>query len=294
MSTDSGGAAQHTDALTNSAQADAWNGDAGRHWVQYRDRREALLRNFTPHLFAAADIAVDARVLDVGCGCGGTTVAAATRAAEGHALGVDLSAPMLAEARRSAAAEGVTNVTFERADVQVHPFAPGGFDAMISRMGVMFFDDPRAAFGNIARALRPGGTAAFLCWQEQAVNTFYTLPRQALSAHLKLAEPGGEPGGPGPFSLAEPAHIRALLTGAGFEAVELTAVTEPMWVGPDIADAAAFQMTTPTNRAAYDAAPDERTRERALSALREALGPHMTPRGVELTGSAWVVSARRS
>ncbi len=275
----------------NAAQADAWNGDAGWHWVQYRDRREAQLRNFTPHLFAAADIAADARVLDVGCGCGGTTVRAATQAADGHALGVDLSAPMLAEARRQSTADQVANVSFEQADAQTHPFAPGGFDVMISRFGVMFFDEPREAFGNIARALRPGGTLAFLCWQEQAANEFYTLPREVLSQHVELAE-RGEPGEPGPFSLGDPAHVRDVLTAAGLESVALAQAAEPMWLGADVADAVEYQLTTPTNRAAFDAA-DEPARERALSALHEALSSHLTPRGVELGAAAWVVTARK-
>lgn len=281
----------------NVEQAEAWNGENGRHWVRYRDRREAQLRNFTPHLFAAAGIAVDARVLDLGCGCGGTTVRAATLAADGHALGVDLSAPMLAEARRSAAADGVANVTFQQADVQGHPFAESGFDVAISRFGVMFFEDPRRAFGNVARALRAGGTLAFVCWREQAANEFYTLPRQAISAHVDLPQGGGPGGsvpgaGPGPFSLAEPDEIRGILTTAGFEAVDLAAVAEPMWVGADVADAVEYQLTTPTYRAAF-AAADEPARERARCALRDALAPRLTPRGVELGGSAWVVTARK-
>lgn len=286
----------------NAAQVEVWNGENGRHWVQYRERREAQLRNFSPHLFAAARIGTDARVLDVGCGCGGTTVRAATLAADGHALGVDLSAPMLAEARRSAAADGVTNLTFEQADVQVHPFAPAAFDVAISRLGVMFFADPGRAFGNIARALRPDGRLVFVCWREQAANEFYTLPRRALAPHLEPS-PGGAGAGAGqgqgqgqasgPFSLADPDVVRAILTAAGFAAVDFQAVAEPMWVGADVEDAVTYQLTSPTSRAAFTAA-DEPARERARSALREALATRLTPRGVELSGSAWVVTAHRT
>lgn len=290
----------------NAAQAEAWNGESGRHWVRYRERREAQLRNFSPHLFAAARIGAYARVLDVGCGCGGTTVRAAKLAVDGHALGVDLSAPMLAQARRSAAADGMTNVTFERADVQVHPFAEATFDVAISRFGVMFFAEPGRAFGNIARALRPGGRLAFVCWREQAANEFYTLPRRALAAHVELSPGGadasacagggqqgqGQGQGPGPFSLADPEEVRSILTAAGFDAVDFQAVAEPMWAGADVEDAVTYQETTPTIRAAF-ATAGAPARVRAVSALREALAARLTPRGVELGGSAWVVTALR-
>ena len=275
----------------NAGQAEAWNGETGQHWVENRDRREASLRTFLPHLLTAARIAPDAQVLDVGCGCGETTLLAARQAAKGHALGADLSAPMLAEARRRAEAEALANVTFTQADAQTHLFEPGGFDAAISRFGVMFFDDPGAAFGNLARALRPGGRLAFLCWRAQEANEFYTLPRQALAPFLALPEPAA-PGEPGPFALSGPDRVRGLLTAAGLDTIELTAVDEPMRVGDDVEDAVEYQLSTPVNRSAL-AATDEPTRDLASDALREALRPHATNRGVELSGSAWLVTAHK-
>ncbi|HEV2343926.1 MAG TPA: class I SAM-dependent methyltransferase [Actinocrinis sp.] len=278
--------------VVNTAQSEAWNGETGRHWVEFRDRREAQLRNFSPHLFAAADISAGERVLDVGCGCGGTTLQAARRAADGKVLGVDLSAPMLAEARGQAAAEGIGNVVFEQADAQVHPFAPGGFDVMLSRFGVMFFADPHAAFANIANALHPGGRLAFLCWQAADANEYFTLPRRAISPHLALPDRSGAPGEPGPYSLADPADVRSLLTGAGFVAIGITAVAEPTWIGADVEDAVKYQLSTPTNRAAFGAA-DQHARDVAAAALHDALLPHATPRGVELGTAAWLVTARK-
>src|SRR5947209_13803735 len=274
---------EDTDAIAapagaNAAQAQAWNGDNGEHWVRYIDRREAQLRNFSTHLFAAAQIAPDARVLDVGCGCGGPTIQAARQATDGHALGVDLSASMLAEARRRAAAEGIANVTFQQADAQTHAFAPARFDVMISRFGVMFFADPQAAFANLARAVRRGGRLAFLCWQPSEINEFFTVARSALAPHVAVPAPDA-PGVPGPFALADPTKLRALLTAAGFDGVEITGVSERMWVGADVADAVAYQLTTPTNRTAF-AELDSTTGERAIAALHDALSPYATDQGV--------------
>ncbi len=277
----------------NAAQSEAWNGESGLHWVQYRDRREAQLGNFSPHLFAALDLAPGARVLDVGCGCGGTTLDAARRATEGHALGVDLSAPMLAEAKRQAVEAGVANVAFEQADAQVHPFAPGGFDAILSRFGVMFFAEPDAAFANLARALRPDGRLAFLCWQPPAASDYYTILRDAITAHIDLPAPREAPGEPGPFSLAEPATVHTLLTAAGFGSIDVTAVKEPMRLGDDVEDAVTYYLTTPANRTAF-AAVDQQTRDLAAASLRDALQPHATADGIALNGAAWLVTARKS
>ncbi|HZU57188.1 MAG TPA: methyltransferase domain-containing protein, partial [Actinocrinis sp.] len=278
-------------AEANAAQAEAWNGDAGQHWVQYRDRREAQLSRFSPHLFAAAQIAADAQVLDVGCGCGGTTLQAARQAANGQALGVDLSAPMLAEARRRALAEEVANVAFQQADAQVHPFAPDSFDVMLSRFGVMFFADPQAAFSNLERAVRSGGSLHFLCWQSAEVNDFFTVPLRAISAHLDVPQ-RDTPGEPGPFSLADPDDVRGLLTAAGFDSVEINAVDERMWIGADLEDAVAYQMTTPSNQAALAEAGPE-ARGRVMDALREALSPYATAEGMKLEAHAWLVTARK-
>ena len=278
-------------AEANAAQAEAWNGDAGQHWVQYRDRREAQLSRFSPHLFAAAQIAADAQVLDVGCGCGGTTLQAARQAANGQALGVDLSAPMLAEARRRAVAEEVANVAFQQADAQVHPFAPDSFDVMLSRFGVMFFADPQAAFSNLQRAVRPGGSLHFLCWQSAEINDFFTVPLHAISAHLDVPQ-RDTPGEPGPFSLANPDEVRGLLTAAGFDSVEINAVDERMWVGADVEDAVAYQMTTPSNQAALAKTGPE-ARDRVIYALREALSPYATAEGMKLEAHAWLVTARK-
>ncbi|MGY5137330.1 class I SAM-dependent methyltransferase [Streptomyces nigrescens] len=278
-------------AADNAEQGGAWNGDDGRYWVQHRERQEARYRRLTPHLMAAAGIQADSRVLDIGCGSGGTSLEAARAAAVGAVLGVDVSAPMLAEARKQAADSGLPQVTFERGDAQVHRFEDGAFDIAISRFGVMFFADPEAAFANIARALRPGGQLAFLCWRSVRDNPYLTVPMGAIAPYVQLPELEA-PGAPGPFSLVDTDRIEKLLDSAGFDEITISAVDEPMWMGTDPDDVVAYQLGIPASRAMLAEASAE-ARAKTETALRDALAEHQGPDGVTLGSAAWLVTARR-
>src|SRR3954471_7612643 len=150
--------------------ASAWDGEEGDQWTQFADEYDTSVRSIWARFLETDPIALADRVLDIGCGSGQSTRDAARRARSGSALGVDLSESMLAEARRRASTEGLTNVKFLRADAQVHAFDPATFDVAISRFGSMFFSDRRAAFSNIASALRPGGRIALLVWQATVHN----------------------------------------------------------------------------------------------------------------------------
>jgi SAM-dependent methyltransferase len=278
-----------TRAVANERQASEWGGQTGRHWVERQAHYDAMLARLTTRLMSAAGLSASDRVLDVGCGCGHTTRIAATHAAT--AVGVDLSAPMLAHARSLAEREGHDNIRFEQADAQVHPFPDGVFDVALSRFGVMFFDDPQAAFANLHRALRPGGRLTFLCWQEMTRNAHVMVPLRAVAAHLPLPE-AAPPGGPGPFSLADPQHIRHLLGAARFSDVAIEPVTEPVRMGDDVNDVLSFLHENPLGRALTGEA-DEATAAKAIQALRAELSPHQTPDGVFLDSAAWLVTARR-
>lgn len=287
--------ARGTDAGVNAAQAEAWNGDEGRYWVKHRERHEAMQRRFTPRLLKAADIPEDGRVLDIGCGCGATTRAAAKRAVNGQVLGVDLSGPMLDEARRLATEEGLTRSRFEQADAQECLFPDGAFDVVLSRFGMMFFADPQEAFANIARTLRPAGRLAFLCWRSVGENEFLVVPFGAIAQHVPLPDLGG-PEDPGPFSLADPDRIRQLLGGAGFGAITVEPVSEPMWIGADVDDVVTYQLGTPMARSMLASVVDDETSQKAVAAvdaLRDALAGHQGPDGIELGGAAWLVTAVR-
>jgi len=275
----------------NAAQAQAWNGDDGRHFVAERARHERMHERLTSRLLDAAAISAGDSVLDIGCGCGQTTLAAARAAAPGHVLGVDLSAPMLAVARRLAGRDGARNARFEQADAQTRAFPAAGFDVALSSFGVMFFDDPPAAFANIAAALRPGGRVAFLCWQEAARNEFLAVPLAAVAAHAAMPEMPGA-GEPGPFSLADPQRIRSLLASAGFADISISGLEEPMRVGDDVQDVIGYYRGLPIARQMLAGAGEQATAS-VLETLRAALGPHQGDDGVTLGSAAWLVTAQR-
>ncbi|MFC4585996.1 class I SAM-dependent methyltransferase [Sphaerisporangium corydalis] len=277
-------------SIVNTEQSEAWNGYEGRHWAGNHDRYDAVNSGFNGFLLDAAAIGEHDRVLDVGCGNGQLTRLAAGLARHGHATGVDLSEPMLERARALAAEERVTNVTFDRGDAQIHPFPAGGFDVAISRFAIMFFADPVAAFANIGRALRPGGRVAFLSLRSMADNDLGQVFAE-MAEHLPAPD-APQTGGPGPDSLSDPAHVREVLTEAGFTGVATTPVDAPQIWGRDAADAAAFLGAWgPVQHLLGQV--DPATAARARQALTEALLPFEHPGAVRLRGGGLLITATR-
>src|ERR1700751_5277218 len=218
-------------SIANTGQAEHWNTGPGvAHWVVNQARYDRMHAPFTALILDAAALRPGGNVLDVGCGCGGTTLAAARLVAPGRALGLDLSGPMLARAQADAEAAGLGNAAFRQGDAQVEPLEPAGFEVVISRFGVMFFADPVAAFANIRSATRPGGRLTFACWQQLSANEWLTVPFGALGAHLPKADLG-DPGAPGMFSLDEPDRIRRVLTEAGWHDIAIASQEVPVLVG---------------------------------------------------------------
>ena len=275
----------------NDEQERHWNDDVTvADWVNGQAAHDATLAPFIDPLLDAAHAGGASHVLDIGCGCGATTLAAARRSPDGHAHGVDLSRPMLARAADDAAVSGVDNASFEQADAQIHDFEPDAFDAAISRFGVMFFADP-AAFDNIRRAIRPGGRLAFVSWQPLAANEWLLVPGAALAEHVPLPDTG-HAGGPGMFALAEPDRVRQLLGVAGWHDIDVTAHHTSMLVGGpgDLDTAVEFLAGGSLGRAAL-ANADRAAAGRAVDAVRGALAPHLTAEGVRLGAAVWLVTA---
>jgi SAM-dependent methyltransferase len=276
--------------VRNAEMASAWNGAEGEDWAARADRFDAASAAFDPALLEAAGIGAADRVLDVGCGAGISTRAAARAAPDGHATGIDLSAPLLAEARRRSAAAGLANTTFVQGDAQVHPFEPAAFDVALSRFGVMFFGDPVAAFGNVARALRSTGRLAVLSWQPLARNEWLLVLRRTLAAGRPLPEPPGD--APGPFGLSDPDHVRRVLAAAGFESVHVAEVPGMVRLGADAEDAFDFVSGLGLTRGLLGGL-DDGVRRAALDELQAALAEHATPDGVLLGAFAWLTTAHR-
>ena len=251
---------------------------------------DAELRLYNEVLRRACGVRRHDQVLDGGGGTGQTTREAARMATAGSALGVDLSAQMIDRARELALAEGLRNVTFERADAQVHRFPPKRFDLAVSRFGTMFFDDPVAAFANIGRALRPAGRLVMMVWQGHERNEWDVAIRGSLEGFEGPVAVA--PKGPDPFSLAEPTTVEGILEAAGFADVTLTDVHEPVYYGPDVAAALDWvRGFTCTNDVLKRLDPV--AAERALKRLRETLAAHASADGIWFDSRAWIVTARR-
>jgi SAM-dependent methyltransferase len=277
--------------IVNVDMARAWDGEEGDQWTQFADEYDDTHRSIWARFLETDPVEPTDHVLDIGCGCGQSTRDAARMAHEGSALGVDLSSAMLAVARRRATAEGVSNVDFRRADAQVHEFDPATFDVVISRFGVMFFEDRTAAFANIAAALRPGGRLALLVWQDIRKNEWIMTARETLAAGRDLPMPPA--GAPGPMAMADPDDVRSLLSGAGFGSIGFTSIEEPVWFGADAEAAYEFVGEIGIVKGlSDDLEPDARAA--AHERLRAALRAHETPEGVRFDSGVWLISATRA
>jgi SAM-dependent methyltransferase len=230
-------------------------------------------------------------VLDVGCGCGATTLAAARVVTEGHAHGVDLSVPMLERARANTQSTGITNATFEAADAQVHPFEDDAFDVVVSRFGIMFFADAAAAFANLRRATRPGGRLAVVCWQPLPANEWMTVPAVALAPFGSFPAPGGT-GAPGMFAFADRDYTNDVLQRAGWSEISITGREAPILVGgPGTVETAIDFLSHGMMVRTILSEADADTKTRALDAVRTALTPYLDGEGVRVGAAVWLVTA---
>ncbi|MDF1728051.1 MAG: methyltransferase domain-containing protein [Sulfitobacter sp.] len=257
----------------NLDQQEFWDRQAGPKWVRQAHFMDSLLSPVLDELLARAALKPGAAVLDVGCGSGASSRrAAALVGPEGRVLGADISASLLTHAR--AEAEGTGQLSFTLCDAQTHPFEPASFDLLISRFGVMFFDDPVAAFANMARALRPGGRILFAAWGEIPQNPYFTLPAAVAREHFGASPPKTDPDLPGPFAFRDAARIENILSAAGLEDIRIDPVPLIL-TGPG--DAATLAPTLseigPIERAFSHFEANDADREAVTRKLAEALQP---------------------
>jgi SAM-dependent methyltransferase len=272
-------------AQANEAQRAQWNGEGGQHWVAGADERDRILQPVADALLTAAALQPGEDVLDVGCGCGATTHAALDQVAPGTATGADLSAVMQGVARERAADR--VGITFLEADLQTDPFEPR-FDAVISRFGTMFFDDPVAAFTNLRGAARPGGRLCLATWQPLSANEWLTVPGAVLlerASSTDLVDPG-----PGMFAQSDPDEVRTVLGAAGWRQVEIDPVEVELVLGDDATAAAAYFTETGIARRVLETIP-EGERPAAIAAVTEVLADHDRD-GVRMAGGIHLISAR--
>lgn len=280
---------------TNADMRAYWNGDDSREWVAQPARFDKMLAPFGAAVLERAQLSNGDRVLDVGCGNGAMTIDAARRVApDGAAVGADLSEQMVQIARGRAEQAGGIDATFVVADAQVDDLGRP-FDAILSRFGIMFFEDPDAAFANLASALTREGRVSFVCWGPAFDNPWVSVPMGAIIEAIG-PPPGGlpEPEQPGPFRYADPAALldslgRAGLVDAAAERLETTILVGG---GGTIDEARSFVENGGMMRALLgDLDGDDRAR--AVAALGASLEPYVTDEGVRMGAAVWLVTARR-
>ncbi|MCV2487954.1 class I SAM-dependent methyltransferase [Geodermatophilus sp. YIM 151500] len=274
---------------SNTEQLRAWDGEEGAFWAAHAGYFDRAVARYQPPLLEAAELSPGDRVLDIGCGTGGTARDVARRVPAGSVVGVDLSSAMLDAARRAATREGLTNVLFLQADAQVHRFGAGSFDVAVSRTGCTFFGDPVAAFANIGAALAPAGRLALLVWQAPSRNEWFQQIVGAFLAGRPVPVP--PPGSPGPFAFAEPDHVRTVLRAAGFGEIRVRPLTEPEEFGRDVDDAVAFVLGV---AGWMLEGLDEDGRAHAVETFRRAAEAHATEDGVVFGSATWLITARRA
>jgi SAM-dependent methyltransferase len=284
-------------STANAEMVRYWNEGAGPAWVAMQGRLDVQVGPLGARALAHAALAQGETVLDVGCGCGGTTLEIARALGPaGRVVAVDVSVPMLARARERAETEGLADrIEWLHADAQTAALGRERFDVVYSRFGVMFFDDPVAAFANLRSALRPGGRLVFVCWQGRERNPWMTVPALAAMKHVPFPPPP-PPDAPGPFAFADAGRVRGILERAGLVDVAEHAREQPMRLGDEGLDGAVelFLSVGPVGQALREAGATAEQRERVVAAVRESMEAFRTPSGeVRAPAAAWIFSAAR-
>jgi len=271
-----------------------WNGDSGERWAANLTRLDLMLEDFGSAAIAAAKAQPGEHVVDIGCGSGTTSFTLAQQVGpSGHVLGVDIS-EQLVEIARAAIPDGAP-IEFRCADAATAALPHGQFDLLFSRFGVMFFDDPVAAFAHMRSALKPGGRAAFICWRGAQENDWVRLPMAAIRDILQPAP--ADPNAPGPFAFGDRQRLADILAAAGFTAIDIAPFDTALSYGRGASREAAvddaldmaFQVG-PLSRALADQSDD--ARRRAADAVRAAFAKRPGKTSVLIDGAAWVVTAQ--
>lgn len=271
-------------------QARLWNGVAGRAWVEAQELLDGMLKPFEDRLVEAVAAQSATRVLDVGCGTGSTTLAVARLlGTKGRCVGIDISAPMISAARARAEREG-SPADFVLADAQTWAVEPACFDMIISRFGVMFFDDPAQAFANLRRAASDGAGLRFIAWRGAAENPFMTTAERA-AAPLLPNLPARQPDAPGQFAFADAGRVRRILDESGWAQIDIQPI-DVVCMLPEKELVPYLMRLGPVGRILQET--DEQTRTRVIEVLRTAFAPYVHGDEVRFTAACWMVAARAS
>lgn len=277
----------------NAAMRRYWNEVAGPRWVARQEVQEARNIEMAGQLLTAAAARPGERVLDIGCGTGVTTLPLARAVAPGgHVTGADISRPMLEAAERRLAETGIANVTLLLADAQVHKFPPAEFDLLLSRLGVMFFADPVAAFRNLVGALKPGGRLCMAVWAPLDENTHWKIPYGIALRHVGAPAPR-PPHEPGPFALGDRVYLRGILAAAGFAEIGIEPRHFEVHGGTPAAMAEHVAQFGEVQRLLDEKAAGAATRQAVREEAEQAFAAYATADGVRLPAVFLLVTGRR-
>ncbi len=276
----------------NSESQKFWNEEGGQQWVDNINAVETFIQPLSDRLLEAVSAVPGEKVLDVGCGGGLTSIRIAELVGNsGSVRGVDVSRPIIDIALSRG--KDIDNLDFELGDAATRDLGEGVYDVITSRFGVMFFDDPVVAFSNLRRALKDSGRMVFLCWRKLEENPW--MARTAKAAFEIVPPPKDapppDPTAPGPFSLGDRAHLEGVLSTAGFQGVDISAVDQGLHMG-DLDDAVAFFLKMgPAADVAKNASSEQL--EQIVDAIKQVLSEYETPQGVVSPAAAWIVSASK-
>ena len=277
----------------NAAQEEYWS-VRGYTWIEFQERMDRQLDAFGSAAMAKLGPIDDKRVLDVGAGCGHTTLQLAENIGGGEVIGVDISGPMLDRARERAAQQiwgkTVPRIRFITADAQAGELG-GPYDCVFSRFGVMFFADPIIAFRNLHDVTEPGGRLAFVCWQGVKHNPWMTVPNRAAMTVVEFPQRG--PGAADPFAFGDPDHVRTILAESGWQDVDISphVMDIALGGGGSVEEVTPLMIDLGPTKAALEGQSPQ-TRHQVEQVIAEALRPHERDGDVVLSGATWIVSAR--
>ena len=281
------------EVIANTAQRDYWNTVAGPRWVGLEGFVERRVRAVNELLLARSGVKAGEQVLEIGCGTGAFTVPLAERVGQtGAVVGADISAAMLAGAKKRFTEAGLGNVVLIEADAQTHKFEPAHFDLIASRFGVMFFADPTAAFANLATAARPGGRLCFACWGGLDDNEHWLIAYRAALARLGPPEPR-PPRTPGPMAFADPGYIHDFLGRAGFAEIAVDREHPQIFASSAAEEAEHACIMGPSGRLIDEKKPDTATREMIRRDIEEAFAAYFRGGNTTLSSTVLLVTARR-
>lgn len=271
-------------------QTRLWNGPSGRAWVDAQALLDQMFQPFEGLLVEAVSAACAGRVLDVGCGTGSTTLAIARLlGAAGHCTGIDISEPMIATARARAESDD-SPARFLRANAQTHAFEPASFDMIVSRFGVMFFDDPAEAFANLRQAASTDAVLRCIAWRSATENPFMTTAERA-AAPLLPSLPVRRPGAPGQFAFADAHRVHQILDESGWAQIDIQPI-DVICVFPERELIPYLTRLGPVGAILQDV--DERTRTQIIEAVRPAFDPYVHDTVVRFSAACWMIGARAS